>query len=163
LLADDVDLDKNHFVVSKGVTLDENGRVTIGETKNSYSLRTISLLPITLEIINEQLSICRSLDSKFLFCTETGAQVQRDNLRSRVWEPALLKAGIPYRPMIQTRHTFATTALSLGENALWIAKTMGHSTPEMLLKVYAKYVENMNGSLDGGKLNHLYQKESKPE
>ena len=65
------------------------------------------------------------------------------------WRPALKKAGIPYRPMIQTRHTFATTAISLGENPLWIAHIMGHRDTDMVIKVYAKYLKNVAGNTDG--------------
>ena len=84
-------------------------------------------------------------------------QVQRDNLRGRVWDSALRKAGILYRPMMQTRHSFATTALSLGENPLWIAKVMGHSTTRMVIDVYARYVANQKDTPDGGKLDQAYQ------
>ena len=59
--------------------------------------------------------------------------------------------------MMQTRYSFATTALSLGENSLWIAKVMGHSTTRMVIDVYTKYIENQNGTPDGGKLNQAYQ------
>ncbi len=71
-------------------------------------------------------------------------------------ESSLKKAGLPYRPLLQTRHSFATTALSLGETPLWIAKTMGHSTAKIVLEVYAKYVESLEGTRDGGKLNSAY-------
>jgi integrase len=82
--------------------------------------------------------------------------VQRDNLRGRVWAPALEAAGLPYRPPIQTRHSFASTALSAGESPLWIAQTMGHSTAKMVLEVYSKYVRNAAGSQDGDRVSALY-------
>jgi integrase len=43
--------------------------------------------------------------------------------------------------MKQTRHSFATVALSCGESPLWIAKVMGHRNTEMVIKVYSKYIE----------------------
>jgi integrase len=42
------------------------------------------------------------------------------------WIPALKKAGLKYRNPYQTRHTFASTLLSRGENQLWITQQMGH-------------------------------------
>ncbi len=51
--------------------------------------------------------------------------------------------------MKQTRHSFATVALSSGENPLWITKVMGHRNTEMVIKVYAKYIEDTNGTQDG--------------
>lgn len=55
--------------------------------------------------------------------------------------------------MKQTRHSFATVALSCGENPLWIAKVMGHRNTEMIIKVYSKYIENAGISNDGAALN----------
>ncbi len=153
----DVDLNRNTINIERALTLNEYGKVTTGATKNQYSQSTIHLLPVMAEVLDEQLAICKSLDSEYLFCTNSGTQVQRDNLRGRVWAPALEKSGLSYRPMIQTRHSFATTALSLGENPLWIAKIMGHSTAKMVIDVYATYVENLNGTIDGSKLNQAYQ------
>jgi integrase len=47
----------------------------------------------------------------------------------KVWNSALKKTGLKYREMKQTRHSFATNALSCGENPLWIAKVMATATP----------------------------------
>jgi hypothetical protein len=37
-----------------------------------------------------------------------------------VWTPALEKAGIDYRPPLQTRHTFAMMVLSADEDVGWV-------------------------------------------
>ena len=87
----------------------------------------------------------------------TGKSIYPSNLRRRVWVPALEKACIEFREMKQTRHTFATIALSSGENPLWIAKVMGHRDTNMIIKVYSKYVENVSGSEDGLNLDAMYQ------
>ena len=110
-----------------------------------------------VDILEKQMIISEQLQSEYLFCSAEGYKVHRDNLRGRVWDPALAKAGVSYRQMRQTRHSFATTALSLGDNPLWIAKVMGHSTTMMVIEVYAKYVENQNNFGDGNKLNQVYQ------
>lgn len=157
LRVNDLELGKNRLTVRRAMTLNEDGKAIEDKTKNQHSRRIISLLPVMVKILEEQLKISTELNSDFLFCTPNGTQVQRDNLRGRVWEPALEKAEIAYRPMMQTRHSFATTALSLGENPLWIAKVMGHSTTRMVIDVYAKYIENLTGTPDGGKFNQAYQ------
>ena len=97
------------------------------------------------------------LNSEYLFCTTAGNQLNYANLSNRVWRPALEKAEIPFRPMIQTRHSFATTALSLGENPLWIAHVMGHRDTDMIIRVYAKFV-NDAANRDGCALNDIYCK-----
>jgi integrase len=103
--------------ISKAMTLDEKGDRVEGRTKNQYSRREIQLSSAMKSALLEQKTICDELDSEYLFCTTTGHQLNHANLSNRVWTPALEKAGIPYRPMIQTRHSFATTALSLGEKS----------------------------------------------
>ncbi len=82
--------------------------------------------------LDEQIKINSRLQSKYLFYTAQGNQLNHANLCNRVWTPALRKANVDYRPMIQTRHTFATTALSLGENPLWIAHTIGQRDTDMI-------------------------------
>ena len=88
-----------------------------------------------------------------LFCTTTGGQLNHANLNNRIWRPALKKANIPYRPMIQTRHSFAATALSLGEDPLRIAHVMGHRDIDMIVKVYTKYLKNPGNNNNEKALN----------
>ena len=42
----------------------------------------------------------------------------------------------------QTRHTFASNALAAGEAPSWVAAMLGHTSPEMLFSVYARYIPN---------------------
>jgi integrase len=151
-------LKKKQLSIRRATTLNEAGKVVDGNTKNRYSRRIIHLLPMMVDILEKQMAISEQLQSEYLFCSPEGCKVNRDNLRGRVWTPALTKAGVSSRQMRQTRHSFATTALSLGENPLWIAKVMGHSTTRMVIEVYAKYAENPNNFADGNKLNQVYQK-----
>ena len=44
--------------------------------------------------------------------------------------------------MYQTRHTFASNALAAGEAPSWVAAQLGHTTPEMLFTVYARFIPN---------------------
>jgi hypothetical protein len=71
------------------------------------------------------------------FYTTTGASVDLVHLRRRVWTPVLSRAGLQYREMKQTRHRFATIALSCGENPLWFARVMGYRNTEMIIRVYS--------------------------
>ncbi|MBU1417313.1 MAG: site-specific integrase [Proteobacteria bacterium] len=152
----DIDWSKNTIQISRAMTLDEQGLRVEGKTKNKYSRRTLQLLPVMKEALLKQKKICEMLESKYLFCTTTGEQLNHANLSNRVWRPALKNADIQYRPMIQTRHSFATTALSLGENPLWIAHIMGHRDTDMIIKVYTKYLKNAVNNHDGKALNQIY-------
>jgi integrase len=62
--------------------------------------------------------------------------METDHIRNHVWKPALTKAQLDYKPMIQTRHTFATIAIDTGENVGWVKEMMGHSSLQM---IYTRY------------------------
>lgn len=71
------------------------------------------------------------------------------------------RAGIEYRSIKQTRHSFVTVALSCGENPLWIAKVMGHRDTNMIIRVYTRYVENIVNNKDENKISDfLFKKNS---
>ena len=53
--------------------------------------------------------------------------------------------------MYQTRHTFASNALAAGEAPSWVATMLGHTSPEMLFSVYARFIPNRTRR-DGGAL-----------
>jgi integrase len=69
----------------------------------------------------------------------------------------LKKAGLEYRPVIQTRHTFATMMISSGENLGWVQKMMGHTSLKMITDKYFSYVPNMTHH-DGTKFMEEYVK-----
>ena len=155
LKPEDIDWDRGQLHVRRAWTLDERGKQIMGDTKNRYSRRTIPITPVMAEALREQTAIHRRLGGEFLFCTPQGTPVRVDNLRNRVWDRALRKANLARRELKQTRHTFATMALSCGENPLWIAKVMGHRDTNMIIKVYGKYIENGSGGQDGLRLDAL--------
>jgi len=48
-----------------------------------------------------------------------------------------------YRTMYQTRHTFATLMLAAGEDIGWVAKQLGHSSVEMVIRRYHRFIPNL--------------------
>jgi integrase len=155
---DDIDWDQQVLHIRRALTRGEDGKLIEGNTKNKYSLRSIQLLPVMYEALLEQKAIydqCKS--AEYLFCTKVGKRIRPSNLRRNVWTPVLKKTNLAYRDMRQTRHSFATHALSCGENPLWIARILGHRNTEMIIKVYSKYIESNAGSnLEGNRFNSLY-------
>jgi integrase len=58
------------------------------------------------------------------------------------------KSGLSYRRMYETRHTFASWALALGETPEWVARTLGHVDTSMVYRTYGRYIPNLT-KLDG--------------
>ncbi len=120
-------------------------------TKTAGSTRAIDLRPQATRALKEQQAASR-LKSEYVFPNAIGGPLDRDNLMNRVWNPALKRAGIRERKPYQTRHTFATLALSAGEEIGWVAKQLGHANTEMVIRHYYRWVRN-NTRQDGAALD----------
>lgn len=153
----DIDWEKQIIHVRRGITKDENGKTVEGPTKNIFSRRDIRFTPVIHEALKAQKIIFERCKGEYFFCDPNGRCILPASLRKRVWMPALKMANIPFREMKQTRHSFATIALSCGESPLWVAKAMGHRDTDMIIRVYGKYVEDVLGSKDGTMLNDAYR------
>ncbi|WHL17614.1 site-specific integrase [Stenotrophomonas acidaminiphila] len=77
-------------------------------------------------------------------------------LRAGDWPKALRKAGVRYRYPYQMRHTFASQALSAGENVMWVARQMGHRDWTITAKKYARWIPSIVPDA-GGKLANVWQ------
>ena len=88
----------------------------------------------------------------------TGPLLNINNLRDHAWYGTLKKTELRRRTMYQTRHTFASNALAAGEAPSWVAQMLGHTTPEMLFTVYARYIPNRtrrDGSAFASRMSEL--------
>ena len=153
----DIDWTKGLLRIRRAITRNENGKIMVGKTKNKYSRRTIKLIPVVRDALKNQKNIYDRFKGEYFFCSPTGNMIDTSNLRRDVWNPVLEKTGLEYREMKQTRHSFATNALSCGENPLWIARVLGHRDTDMVIRVYSKYIENAMGCQDGESLNKFFR------
>lgn len=156
LKAHDIDWQKGIVNVCRAITLDEQGKLIEGPTKNKYSRRKIKLTKTMIDALKEQKKIYEKFRGEYFFCTNKGGRVDPSHLLRDVWVSSLKKARLMVREMMQTRHSFATNALSYGENPLWIAKVMGHRNTDMIIRVYSKFIEDARGTADGDSLTNAY-------
>ncbi len=80
--------------------------------------------------------------------------VNQELFRQKAWEPVLKRLNLRYRPPYQMRHTFATLAISAGENINWVARMLGHKSPVVTLEKYNRFVPNLTRA-DGKALLHM--------
>ena len=125
-------------------------------TKTPGSARPVDLRPPAERAILGQQAASR-LKSEYIFYNAGGGPLDRDNLNNRVWKPAVLRAKLRERSPYQCRHTFATIALSAGEEIGWVARQMGHESSEMVVRHYYRWIRN-NTRQDGAALDRLLQK-----
>jgi len=111
------------------------------DTKTDGSQREIEMSTPVYEALKEQHKVTgRSL---YVFANREGNPVNYNNISRRIWHPLLRFLDIPRRKPYQTRHTAATLWLAAGENPEWIARQLGHTSTEMLFRVYSRYVPNL--------------------
>jgi integrase len=82
-------------------------------------------------------------EGEYVFCTRDGTPLDTTNVTQRVWYPFIRYLELAPRRPYHCRHTAATLWLAAGENPEWIARQMGHTTTEMLFRVYSRYVPNL--------------------
>ena len=90
----------------------------------------------------------------YVFATSAGTPISHRNISKRVWYPLLRLLGLKKRVPYQTRHTYATLMLASGEAPEWIARQMGHTTTEMLFRVYSRFIPNLTRQ-DGSAFERL--------
>ncbi|HHT9135229.1 MAG TPA: tyrosine-type recombinase/integrase [Candidatus Avalokitesvara rifleensis] len=134
---DRVDVARNKILVTEARV-----RGVEDTPKTVESGRTIDMLPPVKDALESQAKLT-FLKGPYVFLSREGSVLDVNNLRNRIWYPTLKKAKIKRRTMYQTRHTFATLMLSSGENPIWAAKMMGHTSTEMLFKRYSRYIPNL--------------------
>jgi integrase len=122
-------------------------------TKNDGSQRDIRMSQIVYDALKEQEKVTGKV-SKFVFCNTEGNPLDNKNVTTRVWYPLLRFLNLELRRPYQCRHTAATLWLASGENPEWIARQMGHSSTEMLFRVYSAFVPNLTRQ-DGSAFDRL--------
>lgn len=127
-------------------------------TKTDGSQREIQMSQVVFEALQSQEKEAGHM-SDYVFCTREGQPLDHNNVTKRVWYPLLRHLGLTPRRPYQSRHTAATLWLASGENPEWIARQMGHSTTEMLFKVYSRFIPNLTRQ-DGSAFERMLARQS---
>lgn len=122
-------------------------------TKTDGSQREIPMFGQVYDSLKTQYAATGHI-SQYVFCNQLGQPLDHNNVTKRVWYPLLKSLGLTKRRPYQTRHTAATLFLASGENPEWVARMLGHSSTEMLFKVYSRYVPNAT-RMDGSAFERL--------
>ncbi len=143
-----VDFDKRLILIRETFVLGEDEY-----TKTDSSQRDIQMTQVVFEALQAQHAATAKL-SDYVFCNKEGKPLDNDNFSSRVWYPLLRHLGLKKCRPYQMRHTAATLWLASGEAPEWIARQLGHSSTEMLFRVYSRYVPNLTRQ-DGSAIDRL--------
>ena len=143
-----VDFERRLILVRESIVLKEED-----ELKTDGSVRDIQMSQMVYDALKAQYQAA-SEHSEYVFCNQAGHPVDNQNFLNRVWNPLLRHLGLAHRRAYQMRHTAATLWLASGEAPEWIARQLGHTSTEMLFRVYSRYVPNLTRQ-DGSAMERL--------
>ncbi len=143
-----VDFERRLILVRESLVLNEDD-----DLKTDGSVRDIHMSQVVYEALKAQYQAAKEF-SGYVFCNKTGQPINNQNFLNRVWNPLLRHLGLEHRRAYQMRHTAATLWLASGEAPEWIARQLGHTSTEMLFRVYSRYVPNLTRQ-DGSAMERL--------
>lgn len=143
-----IDFERRLILVREAIVMKEED-----ELKTDGSVRDIQMTDLVFDALQAQFKVSGKL-SEFVFCNRKGEPIDNQNFLNRVWSPLLRHLNIPHRRAYQMRHTAATLWLAAGEAPEWIARQLGHTSTEMLFRVYSRYVPNLTRR-DGSAMERL--------
>jgi len=136
LIWENVDFNRRQILVHQALV-----RGQIVPTKTDGSYRSIDMSQPVFEALKAHYAVTGR--TGLVFTTRNGTALSHQNVTKRIWYPLLQSLGMKKRRPYQTRHTAATLWLAAGESPEWIARQMGHTTTEMLFRVYSRFVPNL--------------------
>jgi integrase len=143
-----VDFDRRLIYIRESIVLGEED-----ELKTDGSMRDIQMSQLVFDALKVQFDATGKV-SEYVFCNQVGNPIDNKNFINRVWSPLLRHLGLDHRKAYQMRHTAATLWLASGEAPEWIARQLGHTSTEMLFRVYSRYVPNLTRN-DGSAMDRL--------
>jgi integrase len=107
--------------------------------KSKMSFRYVQMLPrIREELLSQRDRV--KLRSEFVFPNRSWKALNVNWVTKALWPRLVEKAKVPYRPLMQTRHTYATLMLQKGAPIDWLQRQMGHRNLTMLIRHYWRWI-----------------------
>lgn len=134
--------DDGHLVVTHSV-----GRYGRSKPKTTASRRKVQFGPrVRAELVAQRRRV--GLSSAYVFPNQAGSALNQRWLAQELWRRVVERARVEYRPIGQTRHTYAVLMLQRGAPLAWVQRQMGHTTLQMLIRHYWRYMQAHDLSAD---------------
>ncbi|MHB0976162.1 MAG: tyrosine-type recombinase/integrase [Candidatus Aquicultorales bacterium] len=112
--------------------------------KSKRSIRAIGISPYLRHTLVEHKLSSPVSDLDLVFCNKLGMPLDQSNLRHRVFEPALRRAGLRKIRIHDLRHTFASLLIHQGENLKYIQSQLGHASISTTLDRYGHLMPDVH-------------------
>lgn len=142
---DDINFLKKEIYISKSLS---NGIVS-----NTTKTKVDRIVPLFDELLPYLKNFAKN-QSKWIFCDKKGGHFFGSPTLRKHWLKLISKTGIPYKPLRQTRHTFATYMVkkALKKDSkielFWVSKILGHSTLKMTIDTYVRMFKDEHLKID---------------
>ena len=135
----DIDFENKVINIKRSIS---DGKITTPKTQKS--IRQVPLLDDLVPYLK------KPTKSLWLFSKDTGANLGRfGENRYREWRALLKACNLAYRKPYVTRHTFIVTMLKNSDlSIMQIAQMTGHTTTQMIIQNYAKYIKGEHLKVD---------------
>jgi len=111
------------------------------EPKTVAGSREVHLLPPALDALKRQREITGFKGAEVFQDPRYQERWAGDKpIREKFWKPTLTAADVTYRKPYAMRHTFASMALTAGEDIQAIADMLGHTDWTFTARTYAKWI-----------------------
>ena len=142
LMPEDLELNERYVQVRRNFTAGQ-----MSDTPKNGKQRTVDLSPDLTQALKNHLVIreaegvlSNTQKPQWLFTTPQGGIIRSNNFRDRVWKPLLKAAGLRYRWVHATRHTFATRMIMDGANLVYVQEQLGHSSIQITVDTYTHWI-----------------------
>jgi integrase len=124
--------------------VDVRGHVTLGhEPKTSCSKRTIPVARSVIRRLEEHLAnFVGPEPDAFVFTAPRGGPLARSLFSRRVWQSAVIRAGIPSITFHGLRHSFVAILVAAGCNVREVSEWAGHNSVAFTLTRYGGLFED---------------------
>jgi integrase len=140
----DLDVEAKTLSISRQV-VSNRGVNEVKKPKTAAGIRVIDLADETLNAIldRRRLALTEKLAGcPLIFPGRRGCYLNRSSVAHRWWKEKILKKlGIKPRGLHNARHSFASHALSNGEDLVTVSSVLGHANPSVTLRIYSHLVE----------------------
>ena len=134
LLWDDLDADNNTISVSKQLTHDKDGNLTVTRPKTETSIRQVSIPQEAVGLLIQEHE--KHPDSTYLFPSPLTGQAYHPDSIVNLHKKILKDANLPHIRFHDLRHTFATMALQNGVDVKTVSTMLGHYDAGFTLRTY---------------------------
>ena len=127
----DFDLERNCVIIRRKRLRLASGEVIEDDPKSAAGRRTVALPgPVVTELLDHLERYQVNDEDAYVFTTDGGGPVDRNNFRNRIWLPATVEVGLAGLRFHDLRHTAGTLAAQTGATTKELMARLGHASPQ---------------------------------